>query len=260
MSAAVADRWRVGPVFLAGDAAHVLPPTGGFGMNTGVQDAKNLVWKLAAVLKGQAGESLLDTYDAERRPLAIMTTEASLENSLSMGRTVRQDGAKLARPEFLSEQGLIFGASYESRAVIPDGSPPPAIADPVTQYVPSARPGSRAPHVWLDRAGDQRGERVSTIDLFGGRFVLLAGPQGGAWAEAAAHLAAPRRPELIAHAIGGAGELADPDGKWQESYGIASDGAVLVRPDGYVGWRSRTGTDDPVGALAGALDRILGRA
>ena len=83
-----------------------------------------------------------------------MITKASLENSLSMGRTARQDGAKLARPEFLNEQGLIFGASYDSRAVVPDGSPPPAIDDPVTQYVPSARPGARAPHVWLERMSE----------------------------------------------------------------------------------------------------------
>ena len=110
-SAIVADRYRDRRLFLAGDAAHEMPPTGGFGMNTGVQDAQNLVWKLAAVLKGQAGERLLDTYYAERQPLGMITTKASLENSLSMGRTARQDGAKLARPEFLNEQGLIFGAS-----------------------------------------------------------------------------------------------------------------------------------------------------
>ncbi len=254
-SAIVADRYRERRLFLAGDAAHEMPPTGGFGMNTGVQDAQNLVWKLAAVLKGQAGESLLDTYHAERWPLATMTTRASLENSLSMGRTARQDGAKLARPEFLNEQGLIFGASYQSSAVIPDGSLSPEVADPVTQYVPSARPGSRAPHVWLDRNGG----RISTIDLFGGRFVLLAGPEGSTWAESAARLKSPDRPELAAHVIGGRGEFGDPDGKWQELYGIGADGAVLVRPDGYVGWRSRTGADNPAGTLADAFDRILDR-
>jgi putative polyketide hydroxylase len=257
-SAIVADRYRNRRLFLAGDAAHEMPPTGGFGMNTGVQDVQNLVWKLAAVLKGQAGEGLLDTYEAERRPLATMTTRASLENSLSMGRTARQDGAKLARPEFLNEQGLIFGASYDSRAVIPDGLPPPTIDDPVTQYVPSARPGSRAPHVWLDRAGDQRGERVSTIDLFGAGFVLLTGLEGGAWAKAAALLTSPARPELVAHRIGG-GEFADPEGRWQEVYGVGAGGAVLVRPDGYVGWRSRAGVDDPARVLENALDRTLVR-
>ena len=255
-SAIVADRYRDGRLFLAGDAAHEMPPTGGFGMNTGVQDVQNLVWKLAAVLKGQAADPLLDTYHAERQPLGTLTTTASLENSLSMGRTARQDSAKLPRSEFLNEQGLIFGASYRSDAVIPDGTPPPEVEDPVTQYVPSARPGSRAPHVWLERTG----ERLSTIDLFGGRFVLLTGPEAGLWMQAGARLAAAARPELVVHAIGDGGELADPEGTWRGVYGIDADGAVLVRPDGYVGWRSRGGTDDHTRALENALDRILGRA
>ncbi len=193
-SAIVADRYRDRRLFLAGDAAHEMPPTGGFGMNTGVQDVQNLAWKLAAVLKGQAGSSLLDTYHPERQPLGVITTETSLENSLSMGRTARQDSAKLPRSEFLNEQGLIFGASYESTAVIPDGTAAPHIDDPITQYVPSARPGSRAPHVWLER----NGERISTIDLVGNRFVLLTGAQGGAWKSAAASVATAARPELVA--------------------------------------------------------------
>ena len=144
--------------------------------------------------------------------------------------------------------------AYESRAVIPDGSPPPSIDDPVTQYVPSARPGGRAPHAWLDRAVSA----VSTIDLFGGRFVLLVGPEGGTWAEAAARMATPHRPELTALMIGGGGEFGNPDGMWPTLYGLEPDGAVLVRPDGYVGWRSRAGADDPARTLENALDGILG--
>jgi putative polyketide hydroxylase len=111
-SAIVADHYRDGRLFPAGDAAHEMPPTGGFGLNTGVQDAQNLVWKLAAVVTGQAGPALLDTYEAERLPVAMTATKASLENSLSMGRTARQDGSKLPRSEFFNEQGLIFGQSY----------------------------------------------------------------------------------------------------------------------------------------------------
>src|SRR5262245_9519081 len=180
-SALVAEQFRVGRIFLAGDAAHEMPPTGGFGLNTGVQDVHNLAWKLAAVLHGHADPSLLDTYHPERQPLGRIITETSLANSLSMGRTARQETAKLPRPEFLNEQGLIFGASYDSAAVIPDGTSLPHVDDPVTRYVPTARPGHRAPHVWLSRGG----ERISTIDLFGPRFVLLTGPDGGAWCEAA---------------------------------------------------------------------------
>jgi 2-polyprenyl-6-methoxyphenol hydroxylase-like FAD-dependent oxidoreductase len=262
-SAIVADRYRDGPVFLAGDAAHEMPPTGGFGMNTGVQDAHNLAWKLAAVLKGQAGEALLDTYHDERQPLATAITRAALANALSMGRTERQAGAKLARPQFLNEQGLIFGATYASSAVIPDGTEPPPVADPVTEYEPSATPGRRAPHVWLTRGAD--GARISTIDLFGPRFVLLAGPEGGAWAAAARRLAAtdPACPPLVAQVIGGAegGDLGDPEGAWPQAYGVDPDGAVLVRPDGHVGWRGRSGPPGgkALAVLVEALDRVLGR-
>ena len=169
-SAIVADRYRVGDVFLAGDAAHEMPPTGGFGLNTGVQDVHNLAWKIAAVLRGKADASLLESYHDERQPLGQIITRNSLANALSMGRTARQSNV-LPRPEFLNEQGLIFGASYQSMAIVPDGTPPAAVDDPVTEYVPSARPGSRAPHVRLRRGSEQ----ISTIDLFGPRFVLLAG-------------------------------------------------------------------------------------
>ncbi len=195
-AAVVADRYRDGRLFLAGDAAHEMPPTGGFGMNTGVQDVQNLCWKLAGVLNGQAAPALLDTYHPERQPLGLVTTQNALENCLSMGRTARQDSAKLPRSEFLNEQGLIFGVTYESAAVISDGSAPEAVDDPVTQYVPSARPGRRAPHVSLERDG----ERISTIDLFGGRFVLLAGPKGeGGERLRSRSRVGPDRPELVAH-------------------------------------------------------------
>ena len=244
-SAIVADRYRAGPVFLAGDAAHEMPPTGGFGLNTGVQDVHNLAWKLAAVLRGEAGEALLDSYHAERQPLAQAITKAALANALSMGRATRQEGAVLPRREFLNEQGLIFGLSYVSSAVVPDGTPPVAVADPVTEYVPSARPGSRAPHVWLQRGG----ERISTVDLFGPHFTLLAGRDGGAWRDAARGRAMP------AFTVGQ--DLADPDGAWHEAYGVESDGAVLVRPDGYVAWRSRSGVADPQQVLQAMLDRML---
>lgn len=259
-SAVVADRYRDARIFLAGDAAHEMPPTGGFGMNTGVQDVHNLAWKLAAVLHGQAGASLLDTYHAERQPTGLAITQASLENSLSMGRTARQDSAVLPRAAFLSEQGLIFGAAYELAAVIADGSPAPAIDDPVTQYVPSARPGCRAPHVWLRRDGAP----VSTVELFGPRFVLLTGRRGNAWLAATEGLAEPEYPPLVAFKIGSDGRasdsdsgLTDGDGDWAAAYGVADDGAVLVRPDGHVAWRSASGVDAPTEVLQAALNGVL---
>jgi 2-polyprenyl-6-methoxyphenol hydroxylase-like FAD-dependent oxidoreductase len=252
-SAIVADRYRVGNVFLAGDAAHEMPPTGGFGLNTGVQDVHNLAWKIAAVLRGNADESLLDSYHDERQPLAVITTKNSLANAMSMGRTERQSGV-LPRREFLNEQGLIFGVNYDSNAVIPDGTSPPAIDDPVTEYLPSARPGSRAPHVWLRRGNEQ----ISTVDLIGPHFLLLAGAAGEAWRHAA-QAAAPSWPPLAVRIIGDDTEVSDPDGKWQLAYGIDADGAVLVRPDGYVAWRSRSGVSNPEASLRAAFDRLLGR-
>jgi putative polyketide hydroxylase len=252
-SAIVADRYRVGNVFLSGDAAHEMPPTGGFGLNTGVQDVHNLTWKIAAVLRGKADERLLDSYHDERQPLADITTRNALANAMSMGRTVRKSGV-LPRQEFLAEQGLIFGANYESMAVVPDGTPPVAIDDPVTQYQPSARPGSRAPHVWLQRGNEQ----ISTIDLIGPHFTLLAGADSDAWRHAA-QSAAPSWPPLKAYTIGADTEVSDPDGQWRLAYGIDADGAVLVRPDGYVVWRSRGSASNPEAALREVFGRIFGR-
>ncbi len=252
-SAIVADRYRVGDVFLAGDAAHEMPPTGGFGLNTGVQDVQNLTWKIAAVLRGKADDALLDSYHAERQPYCTIVTENALANALSMGRTARQ-AKVLPRQQFLNEQGLIFGARYNSTAIVPDGTPPVIVDDPVTEYIPSARPGGRAPHVRLQRGHEQ----ISTIDLFGSHFVLLAGSDGDAWRKAAQSIGT-SWPPLHAYIVGKNGDLSDPDGNWHEAYGVDADGAVLVRPDGYVAWRSRSGASNPLQALRTAIDSLLGR-
>jgi putative polyketide hydroxylase len=218
-----------------------MPPTGGFGMNTGVQDVQNLAWKLAAVLDGRAAPSLLDTYHDERQPLGKTITEQSLINAVSMGRLNRTNESASARPEYLNEQGMIFGASYKSSAIVPDGTPPVPVANPVTDYVPSARPGGRAPHAWLQHNGAQ----VSTIELFGKGFVLLTSAKAAAWSEAAPPLG------ITAHAAG--------DHEWAAAYGVDESGAVLVRPDGYVGWRSATAAKDPAAARGAAMAGILGQ-
>jgi len=230
-----------------------MPPTGGFGLNTGVQDVQNLTWKIAAVLRGKADEALLDSYHAERQPYGTIVTENALANAMSMGRTARQSKV-LPRSEFLNEQGLIFGARYDSTAVVPDGTPPVTVGDPVTEYVPSGRPGGRAPHVRLQRGN----EPISTIDLFGPHLVLLTGRDGDAWRKAAAAIGT-SWPPLTVHTISESGELSDPDGNWHDAYGVGTDGAVLVRPDGYVAWRSRASAANPLEALRGAIDALLGR-
>ncbi|HJZ33904.1 MAG TPA: FAD-dependent monooxygenase [Hyphomicrobiaceae bacterium] len=252
-SAHVAERYDHGRIFLAGDAAHEMPPTGGFGLNTGVQDVHNLAWKLSAVLRGAAGPALLSTYHDERQPVGRAITEQSLNNSQSMGRIGgRGSGTAIARPEYLNEQGMIFGATYTSSAVVPDGTPQSALANPVTDYFPSARPGARAPHVWLECDG----ARISTVDL--GGFVILAGRRGTAWVGAARQLASDMGLTLGAHTIGD-GDIENADGQWHAVYGVDEDGAVLVRPDGYVGWRSPSLTRDPAATLRGALMAILAR-
>ena len=249
-SAMVAERYRAGPVFLAGDAAHEMPPTGGFGLNTGVQDAQNLAWKLAAVLRGEAGDALLDSYDAERRPVGEAVTHTSLLNALSMGRTARQTEAVLPRKEFLNEIGLVFGARYASRAVVSQEEPAP-VADAIEAYVPSATPGCRAPHVALRKAS----RKLSTTDLLGRGFVLLTAPAGSAWRAAADRLEGPR----VTNAVIGDEIREEDGGDWLAAYGLREDGAVLVRPDGHVAWRSPSGADDPKATLQEVMNAILCR-
>ena len=251
-SAHVAEAYVHGRVLLAGDAAHEMPPTGGFGLNTGVQDVHNLCWKLALVLQGRAAPALLDTYHDERQPVGRAVTEQSLHNAISMGRLQETRQTAGARPEYLNEIGLVFGAVYQSAAVIPDGTAPTAVSDPVTQYVPSARPGSRAPHVWL-QAPD--GTRLSTVDLVGNGFVLMTGASGESWLDAANRSDLPVKTVQV-----GRNGLADTDGRWRDAYGLEPSGAVLVRPDGYVAWRSAATTKEPSRTLGAALAHLQGRA
>jgi 2,4-dichlorophenol 6-monooxygenase len=256
MTAQVAERYRERRVFLVGDSAHRFPPTGGLGLNTGVQDAHNLMWKIAAVEAGWAPTTLLDTYEVERRPVAQRNADVSLQNALRLGEVFQAlataDRAAIRaaianQAEHFDMPGLQLGFTYESGAVAGDGSEQPARASSVREYVPNARPGSRVPHAWVTRAG----ARVSTLDLCAyDRFTLVAGPAGHAWAAAAAG------PVPIACVVIGR-DVVDPDGCWTTLLGIAADGAVLVRPDQHVAWRSPRGVADCAGALGRALAEIL---
>jgi len=260
-AALVAERFSAGRVFIAGDAAHEMPPTGGFGLNTGVQDAHNLAWKLAAVLKGWARPELLDTYDTERRPWGQWVTDEALAHAYSMGRgpqhdTASGDSPALARPEFHSELGVIFGASYDSPAIIADGTERPVLENPVAQYIPTARPGARAPHVWLQT----NGHRTATHDLIGMGFALFAGERGGPWRDAARAVSASLGVPMSAYTVGAEGDVGDPEGRWAAAYGVEKDGAVLVRPDGHVAWRERSGVSDPAREVERAMRAMsLGR-
>jgi len=226
---AVADNattFQHGRVLIAGDAAHTMPPNGGFGGNTGVQDAFNLSWKIAHVLSGQAGPELVDTYDHERQPIGRLTIEQAYTRYVL--RTAPYLGTDDIQP-IADDLSLEIGHRYRSAAVLPDPAEAGGDDDGLPYVDPRESrglPGTRAPHLWVEHDG----ERVSTLDLFRRHFVLLAGPEGAAWEAAAGAGAGELGVELDVHML-------DDEG-FAEAYGITPAGAVLVRPDGYVAWRS----------------------
>jgi hypothetical protein len=237
-SACVAEKWRDGRIFIVGDAAHLMPPNGGFGGNTGIHDAHNLAWKMALVLKGHAPERLLDTYSTDRKPVAEFTVEQAFARYVDRTAPWLRSAQKPAPlvHDFHIELGYLYDA------------PVGVHADPRETV---GMPGSRAPHVWLTKSG----KRTSTLDLIE-NYVLLAGSDGSPWAQAAASVAEKSAVPLDAYCVGR--DLGDPDGSFSAVYGISSRGASLVRPDGFVAWRSEGEASDPTDVLAAALARSLG--
>jgi putative polyketide hydroxylase len=250
----VAERYAAGRVFLAGDSAHEMPPTGAFGSNTGIQDAHNLAWKLAAVLGGWAGRGLLDTYDTERRPVARATSERASARSVEHSHPgyVPAPGAGGGRKGGILD--VVLGYRYPRGAVV--GTDPEA--PPVPQGLRlTGEPGSRAPHMWLRRAG----ERVSTLDLYERSPVLLSGAgEAGGWHAAAGRVAEELSVPLVTYRIGAGADadLAPEDGAdWARIHGTGPGGAVLVRPDGFVAWRSAEPVPDPEATLRRVLSSVL---
>jgi len=237
-TADVAQTFRDRRIFLAGDAAHLMPPNGGFGGNTGIHDAHNIAWKLALILGGQAGERLLDSYDRERRPVAKFTVEQAF--SRYVARTAPWLKAAQAPEPIIDDPHIELGYLYDSA----QGTH----LDPLTTL---GMPGSRAPHLWLKKSG----ARVSSIDLLG-KFVLFAGSKGESWIRAVGNLqnAFPGLP-LDTYRIGT--DVEDPEARFEQSYGISSAGASLVRPDGFVAWRSPSADADCSQALRGAIAQTL---
>ncbi|WP_433572705.1 FAD-dependent oxidoreductase [Streptomyces sp. CA-251247] len=248
----VAERYSDGRVFLAGDSAHEMSPTGAFGSNTGIQDAHNIAWKLAAVLKGWAGPGLLDTYGMERLPVARVTSERASARSAEHS----HPGYAPSPTSGGGRQGgvlmVAMGYGYRSGAVV--GVDPSLAVVPERMQL-SGDPGTRAPHIWVT---GQNG-RVSTVDLYEQSLVLLCA-ENSPWREGARKAAAGLSLPLEAYAIGGgpAADLAPEDGEdWAERHGTTPEGAVLVRPDGFVAWRSPGAAADPEATLRKVLTEVL---
>ena len=216
--AQAADRVRAGRTFLIGDAAHRMPPFGGRGLNTAVADAFGLSWKLAWVLRGWADPVLLDTYAEEREPVG--------RHNLGLAADRSQGGT----PDGLTED---MGYVYRS-AVIDAGD---AVDEPAPSHLfPTvATPGARLPHATLRGPGGA----LSTHDLIGEGLTLITGPGGDAWLDAAKRVAAGTPYPISAHVVGA--DLDSADGIFCERFGLGSDGAVLVRPDGHIAWRREAG-------------------
>jgi 2,4-dichlorophenol 6-monooxygenase len=283
-----ATRYRDRRVFCMGDAVHRHPPSNGLGSNTSIQDAYNLAWKLAYVLRGDAGPALLDSYDPERAPIGkqiVLRANKSIEEfgpifaalglddtsdpdemtkrmaaradntpSAAVQRTALRDALELKNYEF-NAHGVEMGQRYASSAVVPDGTPEPDYArDPELYYHATTWPGARLPHVWLGRGG----HKVSTLDLASkGRFALLTGISGSPWETAAASVASALGIEIAAYVIGPGREYTDLYEDWARAREVGEDGCVLVRPDAHVAWRSAGLTDNPPSDLESALRRLL---
>ena len=247
----VAATFRRGRLFLVGDAAHWFAPTGGTGLNSGVQDAHNLAWKLAFVLGGKASARLLGSYDCERRPVARSNAEWSYGNYVRMfdiEESLRSNNADEIRFRLLDQEhhihsiGQVLGYSYREGAVVSDGTTRHPLD--ARTYTPTDQPGARFPHIWLDTA-----RQVSTLDWFDKDFALVTGPAGDAWLEAGGAVAKQLGVPLDLHRL----PAAEPDA----GFHMGPRGAALVRPDGHVGFRMAWTPADPARELAGALTTLL---
>ncbi|MBY8883084.1 FAD-dependent oxidoreductase [Actinacidiphila acidipaludis] len=248
-----AARYGRGRIFLAGDSAHEMSPTGAFGSNTGIQDAHNLAWKLAAVLHGWAGPALLETYDTERRAVALATgaraSARSAEHS-HPGYDVTPSGGPQA-----GMLAVVLGYRYREGAVLGADAEGPVIPQ---DFRPVTEPGGRAPHMWVRLDG----RRLSTLDLYERAPVLLSGPDAADWHEAGRRVAERTGVPLECYRVGvdlipeGGGEEA-PD--WARLHNTTDEGAVLVRPDGFTAWCTKGPDPDHEKTLEEVLEQVFRR-
>jgi 2-polyprenyl-6-methoxyphenol hydroxylase-like FAD-dependent oxidoreductase len=280
MTALVAESFSKGNVFLVGDAAHAFPPSGGMGLNSGVQDAHNLAWKLAAVFKEQGGQALLDSYQAERRPVACLNAVQSMRNAITGNlvglkgtvdaswtslapliadevKTVRSTAELIEDPEKRriwegvehgGGLGQELGYTYDrSPIVVDDGIARPDIW--IARYIPNACPGARAPHIVVTMPD---GNQCSTIELFDGKMTMVTWPEGQAWREV---LAASHETQIQSVVLGKDWHLDQAD--FLAQYGLDLTGVIIVRPDGFVAYRASN--DGQADGLPAIFQTIYGR-
>jgi 2,4-dichlorophenol 6-monooxygenase len=277
-----------GRVFCMGDATHRHPPSNGLGSNTSIQDAFNLAWKLAHVLRGTAGPGLLDSYQAERAPIAkqiVTRANRSIEEfgpifkalglldsvdpvKMQLNMDARCDDTPQAEEQRrqireaiafkvyeFDAHGVEMNHRYRSGAVVAETEEPAFSRDPELHYQPTTWPGARLPHAWLF---GEDGARISTLDLCGkGRFTVLTGIGGAGWVEAAKALSREFGLDIAAHVIGPRQPWQDLTGEWAALREVRDGGVLLVRPDQHVCWRSQAMAADPEGALRQALRTVL---
>ena len=284
-----AEKISAGRVFCVGDAIHRHPPNNGLGSNVSVQDAYNIAWKLAYVLKGHAAPALLASYDPERQPIAKQTVDRAitslvqweplnkalrLEPGLPTAKAVanlanlRNNSADAAeqrrllieaidikRYEFQAH-GAEMNQRYDLAAVVKDGTTEaPFARDPDMYHQPSSRPGAHLPHARLLR----KGKEISTLDLGGnGRFTVLTGISGAGWVEAAEKIASKSGLPIAARVIGPGADAEDVYGDWARLRETNEDGCVLVRPDQYVAFRAANAASNATAVLEDALSQVLG--
>jgi 2,4-dichlorophenol 6-monooxygenase len=280
-----------GRVFCVGDAVHRHPPSNGLGSNTSIQDSWNLAWKIAYVLKGKASPSLLESYNAERSPVAkqivtranqsitefgpifealgLLSTKDPAQMNANMAKLHDNNAAATAQREALRKaiafksyefncHGVELNQRYESKAVVADGTPAPEWArDKELYYQASTRPGAHLPHVWVY---DRDHRETSTLDITGkGRFTVLTGIGGEAWIEAVRRIRAETGFDIEAHVIGPGRDYSDFAGDWARACEIEEAGCLLVRPDHFIAFRSLKAPADARSQLTQALGQVLGR-
>lgn len=278
----VAKRWRYDRVFIAGDAAHRHPPTGGLGLNSGIQDADNLAWKLAAVIDGSADDGLLDSYERERRPTAAFYTAHSLENAtrhapigealglvadeaesrrnvdIFLSATPEGEAKRAAvaaavldNAQDYSQLNVEAGYHYWAGAFVPDGSPLPAHSESPITFVPTTRPGHHLPHAWLHHVAGSEREPVSTRQLVrpAGLTLFVGESRLADWRTAVAASALPMHVSIVA--------IPAADEGWWAVSEVSPEGAVLVRPDAKNAWRVDDLPRDPVAALDDAIAVVM---